>query len=156
MHPTQFVQVRLWHTASVDKHGLHNVTPSYFHCSACVILIFDRGDKESLFELAEWIKRAKDLSQRSENLLFSLWENETVNSIIDPVDSRLIDSFISEHEIPQSLVFKISTATGENIENFQKVVDAVYLLWNDPDRAPKFTHSHKLNGRQTRPKTKCC
>ena len=147
------MQVKLWNCFGMDKHGLRNVTPNYFHSILGVILVFDIGEEISLTELKEWIARAGELCTKDvENIVFSLWINDNKNAA-SPIPDKVIEHFYHKHKIPQELVVRIATETEDNIqESYQKVVDAIHLMHVDPRRAPRYI----AQGRQQQHKKCSC
>ena len=101
------------------------MTANYYRFCHAVILVYDLDDEGSLFSLTDWIKEAKRNCRWQDKMTFAVWGNKSDLSE-QSTRQEAIDAFTREYKIPDSLSFKMSAKTGENVqEAFQKVVEAV-------------------------------
>lgn len=115
----------------MEKEGPRNLTRSYFSHSIGVILVFNKGDIATLYQLHEWMNQARTHCSR-DNILFSLWCNDRGDTD-NPVSDEAIQDFIYSAELSPDLVFEISAkriedtehCTGVN-ESYQKVIEAIH------------------------------
>ena len=113
-------QVSLWDTGGIERYHEPLSSNYYRQCDA-IILVYQRGDQQSLVALGEWVNDAKTYSHMKESVMFSLWENSFDEHA--PSLDQLEKTFMEHSGIPGSLYFKVSTKTGSNLkEAFESVV----------------------------------
>lgn len=130
--------MELWHTLGMERHGLANIpTRSYFAASASgqrclgVILVYSTHNPETLNQLSEWIKKARDgCDVREERVVFSLWGNRRSTSSSDAVQGETVDAFVQRYDLRRSLVFSVNTETGEGIRSSLERLVAALLEVN--------------------------
>ena len=123
----------------MERHGIECMTRSYFagHSGPVgVILVYDKGDLESLNSLNEWINAAREYNgSTGSSVLFSLWGNDTGNDD-NPVEEYAAQDFAKGYSISSRLTFTVNASTGDNlVDSFQTVVDALHLTDTNPRRA---------------------
>ena len=160
---TLCMQVELWDTGNMEHAGFQNMrSTTYWHDDHAVILVYDKGDIETLNELSGWITLAKKYSN-NQDILFSLWGNNTENTI-NPVDEEAVKDFASSFRILPTLVFSVTASTGDNLEDsYKKLVDEVYMintqqahvLRQDPDRI-RLGSGASTTGQRSTWKEWCC
>ena len=91
-----------------------SMTSSYYRYSVAVILVYDSrpGCISTLFDLDEWVREAKERSFAKDSVILSLWANKWDEG---GVDTPEVTAFKQEHNIPDSLHFRVSARTGFNI-----------------------------------------
>ena len=112
----------------MERKGINNMTKSYFQKAAGVILVFDAGDRRTLYALEEWIWRSWESQFGREGIVLSLWSNTATERVVDTVSREDALGFAQKYSIPENLVFEVSTLTGERdtIErSFREVLNAV-------------------------------
>ena len=123
----------------MERHGIECMTRSYFAGGpgpVGVILVYDKGDLESLNSLKEWIAVAREYNgSTGSSVLFSLWGNDTGNDD-NPVEEYAAQDFAQGYSISPRLIFTVNASTGDNlVDSFQTVVDALHLTDTNPRRA---------------------
>ena len=90
------------------------MTSSYYRYSVAVILVYDSrpGCIPTLFDLDEWVREARERSFAKDSVILSLWANKWDEG---GVDTPEVTAFKQEHNIPDSLHFRVSARTGLNI-----------------------------------------
>ena len=117
------VQVYLWDTGGIERYHEPLSSNYYRQCDA-IILVYMRGDQQSLVALGEWVNDAKTYSHMKDSVMFSLWENSIDENA--PSLGQLEKTFMEHSGIPSSLYFKVSAKTGFNLkEAFESVVTAL-------------------------------
>ena len=108
------------------------MTRSYFAQSIGVILVYDKGDLDSLYHLRDWVERAQEESMLADHIVFSLWCNDTGNDT-NPVPDDTAEDF-AQQLIPPELVGDVSAKTGQNVdESYQNMIEAVYRCNQGPN-----------------------
>lgn len=133
------MQAILWDTGQMERYGIDCMTRSYFAgCQGLigVILVYDKGDLESLNSLKDWITAAREYNSSSgSSAIFSLWGNDTGNEE-NPVEEYAARDFAARYGISPKLIFTVNGSTGDNlVDCFQTVVDALHLTDTSPRRA---------------------
>lgn len=150
-------QVQLWDTGGMERQGQHNMTRSYFNKSSATILVCDRGDMDTLTDLEGWVTLALDYN--ADDIVFSLWVNNTDTDKC-PFGDETVRNFADDKGIPRSLVFDVSSSSGDNlIDAFKKVVDAVHLAEVNPRRYREEFGMVDISRPEVAPKkwwSKCC
>lgn len=123
----------------MERYGIDCMTRSYFAgCQGLigVILVYDKGDLESLNSLKDWITAAREYNSSSgSSTIFSLWGNDTGNEE-NPVEEYAARDFAARYGISPKLIFTVNGSTGDNlVDCFQTVVDALHLTDTSPRRA---------------------
>ena len=120
------LQVTLWDTGGLERYD--SMTANYYRYCHAVLLVYDLHAEETLFFLADWFKEAKANSRWPQRVVFSLWGNKSdVTSDEQSPKEPAIAAFLKQYNIPESLSFKVSAKTGENVtEAFEKVVQTVH------------------------------
>lgn len=155
------LQVVLWDTADMEQRGLVNMSRTYFSQCVGVILVYDKGNLSSLFDLKNWVRKAGD-SQWAGSLVLSLWCNdkgEYPNEVTE--ENRTDFTRTSPHPIPAHLVFDVNAKEGCNVdESFEQVIAAIHQKWTAAScsttlgTGSKITLStHKTNKQE--PKKRC-
>jgi len=124
----------------MERHGIKCMTRSYFAGSSGpvgVILVYDKGDKESLNCLDEWIAAAREYNGTTtgSGVVFTLWGNSTGNdyNIVEDCDAQ---DFARGYGISSQLIFTVNASNGDKLlDSFQTVVDALHLMDSNPRRA---------------------
>ncbi|KAL5467121.1 hypothetical protein EMCRGX_G031306 [Ephydatia muelleri] len=117
------IEVYLWDTGGIERYHEPLSSNYYRQCDA-IILVYMRGDQQSLVALGEWVNDAKTYSHMKDSVMFSLWENSIDENA--PSLGQLEKTFMEHSGIPSSLYFKVSAKTGFNLkEAFESVVTAL-------------------------------
>lgn len=117
----------------MEMNDITSMSRSYFTQCVGVILIYQKGDRSSLFELRNWVTRAHQESEWCGSVVLSLWSHDMgIDS--DEVSPELRDSFIDAVKIPKELVFEVNVAEedGNVRQSYQQVVTAVHEKWASP------------------------
>ena len=116
----------------MERHGVHNLTRSYFSKANGVILVCDPGDMQSLTELDSWIDHALD--HTDDRVVLSVWANNS-DCDVAPFEEDTLANFADSKGIPCSLVFHVIASSGDNLmDSFRKIVDAIHLANTNPRR----------------------
>ena len=123
----------------MERHGIECMTRSYFAGDSGpvgVILVYDKGDLESLNSLKDWIAAAREYNgSTGSSVLFSLWGNDMGNDD-NPVEEYAAQDFAKGYSILPRLIFTVNASSGDNLgDSFQTVVDALHLTDTNPRRA---------------------
>ena len=121
------VQVWLWDTASMEKNSVLSMSKSYFTECVGVIMVYRKGDVQSLMELDSWYTRIIDHTQYSNSLVFSLWCND-VESFSDEISDEHREGYMSKWRISPGLSFHFSSGEEEGepvLEQYKTFVRAV-------------------------------
>lgn len=117
------IEVYLWDTGGIERYHDAPSCNYYRHCQA-MILVYKAGDQQSLVALGDWISDAKTYSHMKDYLMLSLWENsfEEHATSLEP----LVKTFMQHNGISESLYFKVSSKTGDNLkEAFESLIMAL-------------------------------
>ena len=90
----------------MEKHGIKNMTKSYFAQCNGMILVYDRSNTDTLYELKNWMSEANS-SCCTSGVLFSMWGNDRGGTC--DVSEENATFFATEYGIPLDMVFRIST-----------------------------------------------
>lgn len=82
-----------------------------------IILVYDSRPErmDTLFNLEEWIREAKERSVFRESMILSLWANMCDDHRTDLIEQPEVIAFKQEHNILDCLHFKVSSKTNTNI-----------------------------------------
>lgn len=131
----------------MEVTNITSMSRSYFTQCVGVILIYQKGDTSSLFEVKKWVSRAHQESEWCGSLVLSLWSHD-MGTNSDEVSPELRDSLIDTIEIPRELVFDVNVAEedGNVRESYWQVVAAVHKKWTSPPLASLPGQFHVSNG----------
>ncbi len=128
----------------MERGSISSMTKSYFLQTVAYILVYDKGDLETLHNLTGWYQRATNESSvtNTDSLVFSLWGNCTENTN-NPVSDRDVRDFADKFEVPSELIFKVNAESGWNVdESYQRVLQAVHKAQtNGPCSLPSIATS---------------
>ncbi len=111
----------------MERNGTQSMTKSYFIQTEAFILVYDKGDLDTLQRLHGWVELAEELSTANHKL-FSLWGNRTDNQP-NPVTEADIKDYADAFHVPSSLVLEVDASTGWNVdESYQKVIEAIQSI----------------------------
>lgn len=114
----------------MEQSGLINVSRTYFSQCVGVILVYDKGNLSSLFELKHWVRRVEG-SQWASSVVLSLWCNdkgEYPNKVTEENRTDFIRN--CSPPIPAHLVFDVNAKEGCNVdESYRQVIAAVHQKW---------------------------
>lgn len=116
-------QVTLWDTGGLERYD--SITANYYRYCQAVILVYDLDAEETLYCLRDWLSEARQNNRYPDKIVFSLWGNK---SDLDEQSTKqdAVKAFLLEYGIPDSLHFKVSAKTDENVtEAFLKVIQTV-------------------------------
>ena len=112
----------------MEKNNVFSMSKSYFNECVGVILVYKKGDFQSLVELDKWWQRTREISQWKESLVFSLWCNE-MDNYSDEIGPKHREEYIDRWKIPPELVFDVSADADDDGEyvrqSYRAVVAAV-------------------------------
>lgn len=109
------------------------MTSSYFRNTMAIILVYDTRPEriETLFNLEEWIREARERSAFKERLILSLWGNTCHDDQSRTEQTEVVTAFKQVHGIPDSLHFKVSTKTNTNIvSSLHSLIKFIYKCNN--------------------------
>lgn len=141
------------------------MTSNYYRYCQAVILVYDLDAEETLYCLRDWLNEARRNSRWPEKIVFSVWGNK---SDLDEQSTKqeAVKAFIQEYNIPDSLNFKVSAKTNENVdEALLTVIKAIDYNFSslDPLEASqgstdtqRLTLSADPSVRRRHKKRKCC
>lgn len=118
----------------METNDITSMSRSYFTQCVGVILVYQKGDQASFFELRNWVTRAHQDSEWCGSIVLSLWSHDMEGTDSDEVSPELRDSFIDAVKIPKELVFEVNAAEedGNVRQSYQQVVAAVHEKWTSP------------------------
>ncbi len=138
----------------MERNGTHSMTKSYFIQIEAFILVYDKGNLDTLQQLKVWFDRANELSM-TDSVVFSLWGNRTENktNVICEAD---IQDYAPAFDVPSELIFEVDAESGWNVdESYQRVLEAVHRV-NSQSPAVGFCDTITGLGQSTgRKKTFC-
>lgn len=113
----------------MEKNDILSMSRSYFAQCVGVILVYKKGDMESLLELKQWANRAQE-SEWCGSVVFSLWCHN-MGSYSDEVTPEHRQQIAASWGIPPELVFDVNAAAdGRNVkQSYQQVVATVHQKW---------------------------
>ena len=117
----------LWDTGGLERYD--SMTANYYRYCHAVLLVYDLNAEETLFFLADWFKEAKANSRWPQRVVFSLWGNKSDDVTPDEQSAKepSIEAFLKQYNIPESLSFRVSAKSGDNVvEAFEKVIETVH------------------------------
>ncbi|KAH3664347.1 hypothetical protein WICMUC_005732 [Wickerhamomyces mucosus] len=106
------LKLQIWDTAGQER--FRSMTRSYYRGSAGVLLVFDISNKNSLYELKDYIQDIQELTNNASIVIvgnkLDIYEN------IDPTQ-RVTDEDVEEvmDRIENAEYMRVSALTGENI-----------------------------------------
>lgn len=110
----------------MERSSVFAVTKSYFMHTVAYILVYDKGDLDTLIKLNHSYQRATRESITTSHLIFSLWGNCTENNI-NPVDCDTVMDYAPSVDVPSDLIFEVNARSGWNVdESYQRVIEAVH------------------------------
>ena len=124
------IQVVLWDTGDMESNSVNSMTKSYFAECVGVIMVYKKGDIQSLMSLDQWWNRAVAQSQFCSCLVFSLWCNDIGGDDSDEVTDDHIQKYVKKWSIPSELMFNINPDHDDEISlqiNYKKLVEAVMV-----------------------------
>ena len=152
------LQVVLWDTADMEQSGLVNMSRTYFSQCVGVILVYDKGNLSSLFDLKDWVRRVED-SQWASSLVLSLWCNDTGEYPNEVTEENRTDfTQTCSHPIPTHLVFDVNAKEGCNVdESYRQVIAAIHQKWTAASCSTSQGTGSKitLSSHDTQPKKRC-
>lgn len=131
------MQVNLWDTGGQERYD--SMTANYYRHAHAVILVYDLGAEDTLYNLSDWINEARKNSRWSDRLVFALWGNKANSDEISARDEAIL-AFMSTHGISMELSAKVSTHINDSVEKaFQTLIELVDKKFNqiagdEPDR----------------------
>jgi len=108
----------------MEEHGIIAMTRSYFANSVAAILVYDRGEADTLHKLRDWVERAK--WSESVDVVLSLWGNDKgyADTQVSEEDST---GFAALYGIQEDLIFTVNAESGTGVvESYQNVIEAVH------------------------------
>lgn len=106
------------------------MTANYYRHAHAVILVYDLGAEDTLYNLSDWINEARKNSRWSDRLVFALWGNKAGSNHCNARDEAIL-AFMSTHGIPMELSAKVSTHIDESVEKaFQTIIEYVDKKFN--------------------------
>ena len=134
------VKVNLWDTAGQEK--FRTLTTGYYKGANAVIFVYDVTERESFFQLRDWILETKKHVG-----------NDFVGIIVGnkvDLDYKRVVIYLAEDVMMP--IFEVSAKDGTNIEElFQTVVD---LVMTELDKNLKESHGYTLDPEMKKPKKK--
>ena len=118
----------------MENNGTMQMTKSYFRLAVGVILVYDKGNLESLQKIEEWVKCARKYCQWSKHLVFALWGNDkgSFGSNTNPVLSYHLEGFkvkVDLQELPSELCCDV---TSTNVADcYQKLLTTLHSKLSD-------------------------
>lgn len=112
----------------MEKNSVLSMSQSYFNECVGVIMVYKKGDLQSLMDLDGWVTRAKDASQFRNNLVFSLWCNDLESYSEDEVTPDHIRQYMEKWSVDTELHFNFSKdeEDKENVmRQYKRLVEAV-------------------------------
>ena len=108
--------------------GVSKVTRSYFRRAVGVILMYDSNRRETLTDLASWVKTCRKNSAWQpcdDHVMFTLWSNKRSNYGIGLAE-RDPENFLEAWKL-NSKHFYVNTCTGDGIRsNYCKLVNSIH------------------------------
>lgn len=148
----------------MEKGSIDNVTRSYFTECVGVMMVYKKGDLQSLMELDNWFTKVKHITQFPNHVVFSLWCNDTESCFSDEITPDHKQQYMTKWGIPPELDFNLSLEEedeGSMMRQYQKLVEAV----RDKCRASQLQKSSisgkdkiilSTNPVKSTPTKKCC
>ena len=141
------IKVNLWDTAGQEK--FRTLTTGYYKGANAVIFVYDVTERESFFQLRDWILETK-------KHVGNEFAGIIVGNKVDLDYKRVVktDELIYLAEDVVMPIFEVSAKDGTNIEElFQTVVD---LVMTELDKAPRESpkQGYSLNSEIRKPKKK--
>ena len=141
------------------------MTSNYYRYCQAVILVYDLDAEETLYCLRDWLNEARRNSRWPEKIVFSVWGNK---SDLDEQSTKqeAVKAFIQEYNIPDSLNFKVSAKTNENVDEalltIIKAIDDNFSSLDPLEASQGSTDTQRLtlsadpSVRRRHKKRKCC
>lgn len=127
--------------------------------------MYDLDAEETLYCLRDWLNEARRNSRWPEKIVFSVWGNK---SDLDEQSTKqeAVKAFIQEYNIPDSLNFKVSAKTNENVDEALltviKAIDDNFSSLDPLEASQGSTDTQRLtlsadpSVRRRHKKRKCC
>ena len=138
---TAGVQVKLWDTGNMERHG--SMATSYFRHAVGVILVYSKADQDSLHSLRDWIDNSLDLNMwNQDKITFTVWGNEVESSdmVTGPtrVENGVVKQLIASTDIrvEDDLYCTVNSKTGAGVmESYRKLIAAVDAMIREDSRS---------------------
>ena len=92
----------------MERNNVLSVSKSYFTECVGVMMVYKKGDLQSLMELDAWYIRVRDITQFRDALVFSLWCNDS-DSFSDEITPEHKQRYMSKWGIPPELDFSLGS-----------------------------------------------
>ena len=150
-HNDKLYSIHVIDTAGEEKQ--RSIIKSYFHMADYYLLVFDLTNKNSLFDLSEWIELLKEHIEKPK--YFILGNKSDLERYIISDDE--INDFLSDKDVSKingENFLKVSAKTGENIKQaFKYILDIIEQDNDDEDEQIIITRQKVKNKEM---KTNCC
>lgn len=123
------------------------MTRSYFRYAAGIILMYDDGRRETLWDLEDWVESVQKYSlwNWQEYVTFVLWGNNS-NQSNYPVSSDDLKQFMSGVQcgLTDEQCFSLNAYTGRNVcQSYHAVLESIHSRLKkakEPDNIENATH----------------
>ena len=110
----------------MERNNVLSVSKSYFTECVGVMMVYKKGDLQSLMELDAWYIRVRDITQFREAVVFSLWCNDS-DSFSDEITPEHKQRYMSKWGIPPELYFSLGSdeEDEDTLRQYKTLVEAV-------------------------------
>ena len=113
----------------MERNNVLSVSKSYFTECVGVMMVYKKGDLQSLMELDAWFLRVREITEFRGSVVFSLWCNSS-ECFSDEITPEHKQRYMTKWGIPPELYFSMGSGEEEEDEeilmnNYKKLVEAV-------------------------------